>query len=98
MKNSLEIQVQPFLRVYWAFNDRAGKEDKPENYATVAYKLSKEDDKTMLSVSEDNNENELTNKQRLKNLMYLLVNGRQKVNLMPMVSKEIIRVHQPCRG
>ncbi len=35
-----------------------GKEDKPENYATVTYKLSKANDKTMLSLSQDNNENE----------------------------------------
>lgn len=44
-----------------------GKEDKPENYATVTYKLSKEDDKTMLSLSQDNNENEEAKEGSIKN-------------------------------
>lgn len=43
------------------------KEDKRENYVTVTYKLSKENDKTMLSLSEDNNENEKAKESSTKN-------------------------------
>ena len=33
----------------------SGKEDKPENYVTVTYKLSKDYDKTRLTLTQDNN-------------------------------------------
>ena len=45
----------------------SGKEDKPENYATVTYKLSKENEKTILSLSQDNNENEKAKEGSTKN-------------------------------
>jgi hypothetical protein len=45
----------------------SGKEDKPENYVTVTYKLAKEDDKTLLSFSQDNNENEKAKEDSVKN-------------------------------
>lgn len=45
----------------------SGKKDKPENYVTVTYKLSKENDKTILSLSQDNNENEKAKEGSVKN-------------------------------
>lgn len=44
-----------------------GKEDEPENYVTVTYKFSKEDDKTRLSLSQDNNEKEKAKEGSIKN-------------------------------
>ncbi len=50
----------------------SGKEDKPENYATVTYKLSKKDDKTKLSLSQDNNPNEKAKEGSTKNWKMVL--------------------------
>lgn len=50
----------------------SGKEDKPENYATVTYKLSKKDDKTTLSLSQDNNNNEKAKEESTKNWKMVL--------------------------
>lgn len=36
----------------------SGKEDKPENYNLVTYKLTKSDDKTVITLSQDNNSTE----------------------------------------
>ena len=36
----------------------SGKEDKPENYNLVTYKLTKSGDKTVITVSQDNNSTE----------------------------------------
>ena len=36
----------------------SGKEDKPENYNLVTYKISKRDDKTVITLSQDNNSTE----------------------------------------
>ncbi|MEP7196513.1 MAG: SRPBCC family protein [Saprospiraceae bacterium] len=56
-----------------------GKEDKPENYATVTYKLSKENDKTMLSLSQDNNENEKAKEGSTKNWNTVLAKLKEVV-------------------
>ena len=36
----------------------SGKEDKPENYNLVTYKLTKSDDKTVITLTQDNNSTE----------------------------------------
>ncbi|MEO6454762.1 MAG: SRPBCC family protein [Ginsengibacter sp.] len=53
-------------------SDMSGKEDKPENYATVTYKLLKKDDKTTLSLSQDNNANEKSKEESTKNWKMVL--------------------------
>ena len=40
------------------FSSFSGKEDKPENYATVTYELKEDGKGTVLSISQDNIENE----------------------------------------
>ena len=40
------------------FSSFSGKEDKPENYATVTYELREENKGTLLTISQDNIENE----------------------------------------
>ena len=45
----------------------SGKEDEPENYTTVTYTLSKNEDETRLSLSQDNIENEEAKKTSTKN-------------------------------
>jgi uncharacterized protein YndB with AHSA1/START domain len=41
-----------FQSTYWS--SMGGKEDKPENYNTVTYALSDEDDRTLLTLTQDN--------------------------------------------
>ncbi len=41
-----------FQSTYWS--SMGGKEDKPENYNVVTYKLSDEDDKTLVTLTQDN--------------------------------------------
>ena len=36
----------------------SGKEDKPENYNLVTYKITKRDDKTVITLTQDNNSTE----------------------------------------
>jgi len=36
----------------------SGKEDKPENYKLVTYEIAKQDDKTVLTLTQDNNATE----------------------------------------
>lgn len=50
----------------------SGKEDKPENYATVTYLLSKEGDKTLLSLTQDNNADEKAKEHSTKNWTMVL--------------------------
>lgn len=45
-----------FQSTYWS--SMSGKEDKPENYATVTYELSEKDGKTKVTISQDNIDNE----------------------------------------
>jgi hypothetical protein len=62
----------------------SGKKDKPENYVTVTYKLSKDDDKTLLSLSQDNNEDEKAKEGSIKNWNTVL----EKL-------KEVVENHNP---
>ncbi|MES2134102.1 MAG: SRPBCC family protein [Bacteroidota bacterium] len=41
-----------FQSTYWS--SMGGKEDKPENYNVVTYTLSDEDDRTLLTLTQDN--------------------------------------------
>ncbi len=41
-----------FQSTYWS--SMSGKEDKPENYNMVTYKLSKKDNKTLVTLTQDN--------------------------------------------
>lgn len=41
-----------FQSTYWS--SMSGKEDKPENYNTVTYTLSDEDDRTLVTLTQDN--------------------------------------------
>jgi uncharacterized protein YndB with AHSA1/START domain len=41
---------------YWS--SMGGKEDKPENYKLVTYKITKRDDKTVITLTQDNNATE----------------------------------------
>jgi uncharacterized protein YndB with AHSA1/START domain len=41
-----------FQSTYWS--SMSGKEDKPENYNTVTYALSDEDDRTLVTLTQDN--------------------------------------------
>ncbi len=45
----------------------SGKDDKSENYKTITYTLLKEDDNTVLSLTQDNNENEKAKAGSIKN-------------------------------
>lgn len=54
-----------FQSTYWS--SMSGKEDKPENYATVTYKLSEKDGKTRVALSQDNVDNEKGKEQSLEN-------------------------------
>lgn len=40
------------------FSGMSGKEDKPENYANVIYEITPQNDETMVSISQDNIEDE----------------------------------------
>jgi uncharacterized protein YndB with AHSA1/START domain len=45
----------------------SGKEDKPENYANVIYSLEPKDGKTVLKISQDNNDTEESKEHSQKN-------------------------------
>ena len=49
------LHIEPekiFQSTYWS--SMSGKEDKPENYATVTYSLEKDGDGTLLTLTQDN--------------------------------------------
>jgi uncharacterized protein YndB with AHSA1/START domain len=53
------IKMEPeklFQSTY--FSSMSGKTDKPENYKLVTYKITEEENKTVVTVSQDNNETE----------------------------------------
>ena len=48
-----KIEPEKVLQsTYWS--SMSGKEDKPENYCLVTYKITKSDDKTFITLSQDN--------------------------------------------
>lgn len=54
-----------FQSTYWS--SMSGKEDKPENYAVVTYKLSEKDAKTKVTLTQDNIDNEKSKEHSLEN-------------------------------
>jgi len=51
------VQVEPGKRLVSTFwSSLAGKADVPENYNTVSYELSAEEDGTRLTITQDNND------------------------------------------
>ena len=45
----------------------SGKEDKPENYNLVTYKLIERDDKTVITLTQDNNATEKEKEHSMEN-------------------------------
>lgn len=56
----------------------SGKEDKPENYATVTYELAPKGDTTTLTLRQDNNETEASKEHSEKNWTMVL-DGMKKL-------------------
>jgi|ERR1035437_939547 uncharacterized protein YndB with AHSA1/START domain len=52
-----KIEPEKVLQsTYWS--SMSGKADKPENYNLIPYKITKKDDKTVITLSQDNNSTE----------------------------------------
>ena len=52
-----KVEKEKILQTtYWS--SMGGKEDKPENYNVVTYKITKRDDKIVITLSQDNNATE----------------------------------------
>ena len=52
-----KIEIEKILQTtYWS--SMGGKEDQPENYNLVTYKITKRDDKTVITLTQDNNATE----------------------------------------
>ena len=52
-----KIEPEKILQsTYWS--SMGGKEDKPENYNLVTYKITNRDDKTVITLTQDNNATE----------------------------------------
>lgn len=66
-----KIELKKILQ-YTYLSSMSGKEDKSENYATVTYRLSKKDNKTVLTLSQDNNDNEKAKEGSTKNWKMVL--------------------------
>jgi len=66
----LEITPGEYLKyTYWS--SMGGTEDKPENYANVTYRLTEEDGKTILKITQDNNKDEASKEHSEKNWQML---------------------------
>src|ERR1035437_338818 len=61
-----KIEPEKVLQsTYWS--SMSGKEDKPENYNLVTYKITKRDDKTFITLSQDNISTEKEKEHATKN-------------------------------
>jgi uncharacterized protein YndB with AHSA1/START domain len=65
-----------FQSTYWS--SMSGEEDKPENYATVTYELSKEDKGTLLTLTQDNCKTE-EQKKHVEANWSMVLDGLKKV-------------------
>jgi uncharacterized protein YndB with AHSA1/START domain len=74
----LEVEPEKLLK-YNHFSNLSGKEDKPENYNNVTYKLDKEGDGTKLTIVQDNNANELAKEQSEKNWKMVMEGLKKEV-------------------
>jgi uncharacterized protein YndB with AHSA1/START domain len=60
------------------FSSMSGKEDKPENYANVYYRISKQGNRTILSIEQDNNADEKSRDHSQSN-WNMVLDGLKKV-------------------
>lgn len=67
----LKIEPPKTLQ-YSHFSPLAGLPDVPENYHTLTYVLSKEDNEVLVTLSQDNNENEIAQEHSTKMWQQLL--------------------------
>jgi len=73
------LQLVPekfFQSTYWS--SMSGTQDKPENYATVTYELSKEGEGTLLTLTQDNCKTE-EQKKHLESNWGMVLEGLKKV-------------------
>jgi uncharacterized protein YndB with AHSA1/START domain len=59
-----------FQSTYWS--SMGGKEDKPENYNLVTYKITKQGDKTIITLSQNNNASEKEKEHSVENWKMVL--------------------------
>jgi uncharacterized protein YndB with AHSA1/START domain len=57
----------------------SGKEDKPENYNLVTYKITKSEDKTVVTLSQDNNATEKEKEHSIENWKAVLKKFKEVV-------------------
>ena len=57
----------------------SGKEDKPENYNLVTYKITKRDDKTVITLTQDNNATEKEKEHSTENWKMVLKKMKEVV-------------------
>ena len=73
----LQLVPEKILQsTYWS--SMSGTEDKPENYATVTYELTKNDGGTLLSLTQDNCKTE-EQKKHLEGNWSMVLDGLKKV-------------------
>ena len=73
----LQLVPEKILQsTYWS--SMSGAEDKPENYATVTYELHKQDDGTLLTLTQDNCKTE-EQKKHLEENWAMVLEGLKKV-------------------
>jgi uncharacterized protein YndB with AHSA1/START domain len=64
-----------FESTYWS--SMSGKEDKPENYNTVTYRLSKRQNNTVVTLSQDNIQSEKEKQHAIQNWKMVLKNMKE---------------------
>ena len=73
-----KIETEKVLQsTYWS--SMSGKIDKPENYNLVTYKLTKKDDKTLVSLSQDNISTEKEKEHSIENWKLVLIKLKEVV-------------------
>jgi uncharacterized protein YndB with AHSA1/START domain len=66
-----KIETEKVLQsTYWS--SMSGKADKPENYNLVTYKMTKKDDKTLVTLSQDNISTEKEKEHSIENWKMVL--------------------------
>ena len=67
------IDIEPGKLLHTTYySSMSGKEDKPENYANVIYTLTEEDDKTKLTITQDNIDTEEAKQHSISNWQMVL--------------------------
>ncbi|MCW3085472.1 MAG: hypothetical protein JWP12_2838 [Bacteroidetes bacterium] len=62
---------------YWS--EMSGIEDKPENYVTITYELAKDDDKTKLTITQENIPDEKMKEHSIENWKKVMSNLKELV-------------------